>query len=433
MALSDQELAKRMRCLVKGGLLGTYEGNDVLSDIVRQDEKTITYFVALYDFTKEQIGERNLLCITKDEGKLVSTTPLTITKDELDRMFTNANIGTPHDIIRLDEGGYAVTYKVSVVEHSEKYIVQLRYHGDVDSMNKIIGYIYDHAAANIPVAKPFPVTFQVSSGLMVQISQFIEGVAGSEVYYDTPINERVNLVRQIARAFGTTWNLQINRPQKLIDEATFSGEPISISVGPDRKYNLGGPFSSVSEYLKAWIDYCLRELEEMDFVDEFKEDVLPGIRRLVEDGLDIPSEVEEVPIVLSHEDMKLPNMILSSSEPRKLEAVLDWEWVYCLPFAVAVPMFIEPLFWEDPKGNQKVGEHTLELREAFWDEIPEWKIQIDSKATRIFLEWYEFGRSMRVLPPREDDTTPEQRRELWKEDTRRIKEFLASHSIPEHL
>ncbi|KAJ5609810.1 Aminoglycoside phosphotransferase [Penicillium herquei] len=433
MELAEGELTKRMRWLVKEGLLGTYQGKAVLSDVIRQDEKTITFIVALYDLISEQIGERHLVCITKDEGRLVSTTHITLTKEELDRIFTDANIGTPQDITRLGKGSYGVSYKVSVVENPKQYIVQLRYHGNIDSMNKLIGYIYDHAAAILPVPKPVPTTVQVSSDLGVPISQFIEGVPGNEAYYDAPIDEKVDLVRQIARAFGTLWSLQIDRPQNLIGEAIFSGEPISISVGPDRKYKLGGPFASISEYLKAWIHHCVRELEATELVEEFKDDVLPGIRGLVEDGLEIPPEVEEVPIVVSHADMELYNMIFSSSEPRKLQALLDWELVYCLPFAVAVPMFVEPLFWEDLKGNQKDGEDRPKLREAFWDEIPQWKEQIDSKAARTFLEWYEFGRNMDVFPPLEDDTTPEQRRELWKENTRCIREFLKSHCISEHL
>ena len=53
---------------------------------------------------------------------------------------------------------------------------------------------------------------------------------------------------------------------------------------------------------------------------------------------------------------------------------------------------IEMLFRESaPNGLGAEYAHADELRDAFWGAIPEWRTWNESEATRVFLEWFQFG------------------------------------------
>ena len=310
----------------------------------------------------------------------------------------------------------------------EQFVVQLKFHGNVDSMNTLMRYIYDNMCSTLPVAKVYPTHLRVLNSFRVHFTQFIPGVAGNKLYYNLPLPARIEIVKQIARAFGTIWDLEIDRTAGMIGEALVSENPLAISVGPERVDELGGPFSSVTKYLEVWIHHCIRKLEKAHCIEEFQEDVLPSIRQMVKKGLNIPFQVEEVPIVISHEDMSLDNMIFSLHEPHSLQAIIDWEQVGCMPFATSVPTYIEPLFWNDSKGKQNEHNGHQALRDSFWDEIPEWKTHVNSEATRIFLDWYRFGHDIYVSPPINYKPTSEQKREIWKDNTRAALDFLKRYT-----
>ncbi|KAJ5329592.1 hypothetical protein N7452_009982 [Penicillium brevicompactum] len=425
--LSEEELARRMRQLVRAGLLGNYDGKATISDIIEQDEKTITFLAALYDMTSEEIDENHLICITKEEGALVSKRLVTINQEELDGVFHNLGLGSPDQITRLSKGFYGVTYQVSVKEKEENFIVQLRYHGNVDSMDTLMRYIHDNVAPTLPVAIAYPTSLQVLDVFKVQITQFVPGIPGNEIFYNLPLPARIEAVKQIARAFAPLWNLQIDQPHGIIGEVNVSDNPVSVSIGPERRYGLGGPFSSTSQYLEAWLHHCIRELESTDCVEEFQENILPAIRKFMNGNLNIPPQVEEVPVVILHDDLALNNMIFSSDDPHDLQAIIDWELVDNKPFAVAIPKFIEPLFWADSKGDQKDHDGYRDLRKAFWDAIPRWKAYMNSEATRVFLDWYNLGDDLKVLPPFDDDLSAEQKLEFWKDNIRAVWDFLGRY------
>lgn len=389
------------------------------SHTFKQDETSITFVAGLYDIAENTNGEKHIICLNKSDGDLISMKHITISEEEMKMILSEADLGVPETITRVDRG-LTPSYKVSIKNSSKQVIIQLRHYGDVDSMNSLTEYL----STILPVPKTYRTTFQVSSALGVQVTEFVEGEVGVKLYYQLDVTDKMRIVKEIARVLDTLWRIKVPEGQNRIGEAIANRDPFAITVGPERGHGLGGPFSSVTEYLKAWITHRTRAVEMTEFIDEFKEDVLPGVYQLLEWGPIIPPEVENVPVVLFHSDLALRNMIFSSSSSCTLKAVIDWELVDCAPFAVAIPMFIEPLFWKDANGKNKHAEGSSELREAFWDEIPYWKGQMENEATQCFLEWYEFGRSIVAYPPREDDTTPEQRRELWKKNTESVKRFL---------
>lgn len=129
----------------------------------------------------------------------------------------------------------------------------------------------------------------------------------------------------------------------------------------------------------------------------------------------IPAEVENVKLALLHMDLGLHNMIFSASPTPTLNGVIDWEFVDHAPPLIAVPTLIEPTFELCPSESG-------ELRQAFWDEIPLWKQEMELKGSQIFLDLYSFGFYLKAdaLPDSKVDSarrnsTGRRTQGLWKD------------------
>lgn len=61
---------------------------------------------------------------------------------------------------------------------------------------------------------------------------------------------------------------------------------------------MGDPLDSDSVYLRAWVRRCVRESEETEDADEFKDDALSAAHKIVDVEFQIASEFEEVPLFL---------------------------------------------------------------------------------------------------------------------------------------
>ena len=74
----------------------------------------------------------------------------------------------------------------------------------------------------------------------------------------------------MAHAFATLWELPVSGAYNNIGEAfaTMSllgdgpNHTLTVKVGPEKQDGVGGPFDSVSSFLRAWIHHQLKGLEE---------------------------------------------------------------------------------------------------------------------------------------------------------------------------
>ncbi|CAM1500539.1 Fc.00g097010.m01.CDS01 [Cosmosporella sp. VM-42] len=406
MSLSSDDLAQRMRKLVFSGLLGDAKDRMLVWDTVEQDKETTLYIASLIP-TNGRRGDnhrKHLIKLQNSDGSLLAKIPAELSETELAQATKDAGIGVLQKFVLFHQGGYGVTYKVDTghpERGTEEYIIQLRYHGNVGSMNHLISYLYTNHSKVVPVPQAFPSYFVPKCGMKVQISRFIPGTGGPLCYPYLSKEAKFGAVKQIARAYGTLWDLQIPRPRNLIGEAIVQDTPFSVSVGPDRRYQLGGPFSTVSSFLQAWIQNRFRKLENQLNNDKSNLSQIERKRKIVEDKLSaIPKEVEDVPVVITHGDMSLHNMLFSPEDPTKLMAIVDWEFIHCVPFAVSIPTFINPLFAygeaevnRDGRANSTMDE---DLRSAFWAEIPRWEVLANTTACRSFLDLYQFGLDLKL-------------------------------------
>lgn len=272
----------------------------------------------------------------------------------------------------------------------------------------------------LPVPSIFPITgeraHQLSTGLGRQVTSLVPGVVASTLYPGVSHQAKLLFVRKMALAFQACWRIPLPGPQ-MIGEliANESDGHTSLTIGPDRHHGLGGPFSSVRDYLKAYISSWLVALERQQGVEDYKDKYPQKIRDFVNTTLHkIPDKVENVPIVPMHSDMGLHNIIVSSDDCTDIKAIIDWEFVAAsAPFASLDRTF--EMFFRNTASNGCGLEyvHADELREAFWDSMPDWKLYMQKNSPQVFRIWFRFGRFMKPQwkPP---GLTERESQEFWR-------------------
>jgi len=88
-----------------------------------------------------------------------------------------------------------------------------------------------------------------------------------------------------------------------------------------------------------------------------------------------------------------------------------------LPPLIAIPTLVEPTF-------ELATLESGELRQAFWEEIPQWKQAASSKGSETFLDLYSFGFYLEadVLPGRNVDLAAKERH--WEKNAKFVERFL---------
>ncbi|KAI4184420.1 MAG: hypothetical protein LQ346_006120 [Caloplaca aetnensis] len=256
-----------------------------------------------------------------------------------------------------------------------------------------------------------------------QITRFISGDMADSVYPGLSHEERLVLVEKIALAIQACWRIQLPEP-RLIGEL-IGDEASGLRIGPDRHHGLGGPFPSVREYLRAHIRSSFVALEKQQCIDEYKERFQDRIKGFIDQHLDeIPLVVEDIPIVAMHTDMGLHNIILSSKTPTEIRAIIDWEFVASAPYA-SLHSTIERLFRKSAENLfGPEFDRAGELRDAFWDSIPDWKRWNESAATKVFLQWFRFGLFMKPEPQLDKDMSEGEKQAFWGENIRVVEHML---------
>ncbi|KAG8352802.1 hypothetical protein FVEN_g9206 [Fusarium venenatum] len=282
---------------------------------------------------------------------------------------------------RFTDGALSISYKVTVKESTDSiYVVQLCHHGNVASTDSLMSYITKTISPTLlPVPPVYPIPHE---------KQRQETTAGNNWHgeADNPGDARRNV-------HLACWDIPFPEP-KLIGEvvADLVNDELNLRIDPDRHYSLGGPFSSVREYLRAYINASLVSLEKQQGIDEYKALYLTRIRNFVSNSLhNTPHIVEQIPVALSHSDMGPHNIIVSSEDNTDIKAIIDWEFVASAPVASSYHI-LEMFFRQNaPNGFGQEYPRSDELRQAFWGTIPKWKLVNESETTQVFLEWMKFG------------------------------------------
>ena len=421
--------------LMFSGAVGPTVGKGVGYSLMQENEDSFVFIAGLEDMEMEEPIYRYRVVIDRESGKVDPPELVSLSTPDLADAILHATGQHVAESKRFTDGALSISYKVSVQEDPDvQYILQLRHHGNVESMNTIMQLVsskVDHRILPLPTAYPIPNPSEFS-GMGIQITRFVPGVMAHKSYPLMSQEERFRFVRNLARAFDALWQLHL--PERfMIGElrAIQQGGSIKLSVLPDRHHSLGGPFKSVSDYLRAHIHGAFQSFQKQQGIEEYKSWYLQPVRDFVESGMPhIPTVVEEIPVVFSHSDMGLHNIIVSASDPSEIVAIIDWEFCASSPYACLESM-IERLFRE-PAANGFGREYpgAKELREAFWGSIPKWDSWNQSEAMKVFREWYRFGIFMKG-EWRPEDLKGEERDTFWAENIRVVERFLAKQQPEE--
>ncbi|KAJ1326107.1 phosphotransferase [Microdochium nivale] len=424
---------------VYSGVLGPTTGMGVDYAVMRTTESTFTFTVTLepLDGASNPL-DRYQIGIDRQSGK--PSAPKKIEINDVD--MRSAVLAATGDIVassrRFTDGGFSISYKVAVIDKPDTfYIVQLRFHGNVASMDAIMKFVRAH---NEPGVIPMPAVYSIpgeaehqkTTGFGRQITEFVPGLIAEPVYHDMTHAAKLGLVRKMALAWQACWDLPLSSPRQIGELiATDDNSSISLTVGPDRHYSLGGPFTSVREWLKARLQHALASLKRASGIDDYKEEYMALIQAFVNDRLDqMPQTIEACPIVALHIDMGLHNLIVSADDHQKINAIIDWELCASAPF-LAAHTCLEMLFRRGaPNGFGAEYPQADLLRNAFWDAIPKWKVHWESQCARDFMEWFRF--SLFLKPAYCSANMPKaEKMEFWAENIRVVQGMLKKYGAEE--
>ncbi|KAL8916166.1 MAG: hypothetical protein Q9208_008667 [Pyrenodesmia sp. 3 TL-2023] len=416
----DAATSKLLAYAFAGGI-GDPKGKGVSYALIGATPFTFAWSAALEDFDgPPKPIHRYRVEIDRRSKEVLPPQPIIIPDSELAEAILAATGQRFASSTRFTDGSLSISYKVRVQDDPDTaYVVQLRHHGRVASMDYLMAWVsknIDPGILPVPPVYPIPgeLQRQEATGMGRQITQFISGDMADSVYPRLSHEERLVLVQKIALAIQAYWRIPLPQPH-LIGEL-IGDEASGLRIGPDRHHSLGGPFPSVREYLRAHIRSSFVALEKQQCIDEYKERFQDRIKVFIDQHLDdIPPVVEDIPIVAMHTDMGLHNIILSSQTPTEIRAIIDWEFVASAPYA-SLHSMIERLF-RKPAANLFGPEfdRAHELRNAFWDSIPDWKRWNQSAATKVFLQWFRFGEFMKP-EPQLGDVPESEKQAFWGEN-----------------
>ncbi|RFN44525.1 aminoglycoside phosphotransferase [Fusarium flagelliforme] len=273
---------------------------------------------------------------------------------------------------------------------------------------------------------------QDMTGFGRQITEFIPGVMAETVYPQMPHSDKLQFVRKMALAWRGVWDLPLPSPPRIGELiAEDIDGVVCVSVGPDRHYSLGGPYTSVREWLKARILCAVDSLDRTEGIDDYKEEYMVPIQTFVGTRLDqIPETVEECPITALHVDMGLHNVIVSADDHKDIKAIIDWEFSDSAPFLAAYECLDMLFRYGGPNGFGTEYAQADELRSAFWESIPEWEAHWESQGVKDFMEWFRFAL---FLQPRYADKNLSKagQKEFWAENIRVVEGMVKKYGEPE--
>ncbi|KAL1845308.1 hypothetical protein VTK73DRAFT_699 [Phialemonium thermophilum] len=291
--LTEDEAASMLVAHVFSGAIGPPRDKAVAYALVEATPTAFVWSAALEDLDGPAVPvDRFRIRIDRRTREISSPQPMVLTRQELAHAILSATGQHLASAARLTGGALSVSYQVTVHEAPDvAYVVQLRHHGRVASMDALMTFLsrtVDHHVLPIPLVFPIPgeKERQEATSMGRQITLLVDGEIASTTYPSMSHVERLTFVRKMALAFQACWRLPLPEPRligELVASTTTDGDVI-FEVDPDRHHGLGGPFSSVRDYLRAYIRSSLANLEKQQGIDDYKERYLDRIRNLLLGG-----------------------------------------------------------------------------------------------------------------------------------------------------
>ncbi|KAF7873877.1 hypothetical protein EAF04_002549 [Stromatinia cepivora] len=255
------EAAAALVTYIFSGAIGSPKGKGVSYSLLEATDNTFSWVAVLEeeDSTSQPI-DRYRVDIDRLSHIIQAPIPVSLSGAELQEAIRAATDHHLKAFSRFTEGALSICYKVDIQEDPNiQYVVQLRHHGNVISMNLLMSLIsssIDPSILPLPTVYPIPgeEQGQRKTGIGRQITRLILGPMAKSICPYMSHMEKLVFVRRMAIAFQATWSISLPKDH-LIGElcAIQNGTHTALTIGPDRHHNLGRPFTSVHDYLRAYI------------------------------------------------------------------------------------------------------------------------------------------------------------------------------------
>ena len=243
--LSVQEGISLLLRLMFSGAVGSANGKAVSYSVLEEKEDCFVFIAALEDIDQTNVPVHRLrIAMDRESGKIDPPEAISLSSTELAAAIRRATGNQVADFARFTDGALSISYKVSVKDHPDiQYVVQLRHHGKVASMNALMQL----ASSTIsPQLLPLPAVYPIAdeadrrnvTGMGIQITQYIPGVMANDIYPLMTHEQRLRLAQKVGKAYNALWKIPLPS-ERLIGEllATDKDGIITLSVGPDRHHS----------------------------------------------------------------------------------------------------------------------------------------------------------------------------------------------------
>lgn len=266
------------------------------------------------------------------------------------------------------EGGYNFVHilNLETSESGRPFPFVLRFPIDPDSISRwqtctAVGcmlYCQRHPDLNIPTPAIYAYSCKYGSEFIAM--EYIDGDSLSDVWLDLPEEEQKDVLTQVAEIMRT---MRTKTSFKTIGGISPDGTSCPLVDGIDAAggrgivdrlglYNIG-PYESVREYVQSVFDRQYHYMDQMlhkgtlsAHEAEFKEEMSEYCNNLTpEEAFERVKSKRDVfmanpydceyPFVLRHGDLHGRNVVVSRTSPRRILAILDWDFggSHALPLA----------------------------------------------------------------------------------------------------
>ena len=210
--MDQDEAASALLAYMFSGAVGDSKGKGVCYALIDTTSTSFTWSAALGDIDGPPTSiDRYLISIDRRSKEISSPKLIELSETELAEAILAATGQHLVSSTRFTDGLLSISYKVTVQESPDvEYVVQLRHHGVVSSMDslmKLISKTIDCHILPVPPAYPIPEEMkrQTATGMGRQIARFIPGEMADSVYSRMSHDERLTFVRKMALAFQSSW------------------------------------------------------------------------------------------------------------------------------------------------------------------------------------------------------------------------------------
>ena len=165
------------------GTIGSLEGKGVSYALAEAPATFFSWVVALEDMDGPPVPiDRYLITFNRLSREILAPRAIVLSNGELADAVLAATGQHLASSARFTDGALSISYKITVQESSNiAYILQLRHHGRVVSMDSLMRLISTMASSQIlPIPALYPIPGEMErqemSGMGRQITQFISGV-----------------------------------------------------------------------------------------------------------------------------------------------------------------------------------------------------------------------------------------------------------------